>query len=45
MWYGSLDIIINNELVVEFVEEKIESLGGKFLVEVKIKLISLFKNL
>lgn len=44
VWHGSLDIIINNELVVEPVEEKTESPGGKSPVEVKTKSTSLSKN-
>lgn len=43
MWYGDLDIVISN-LVVVYVEDEIESVDGKFLVEVKWKFV-LFRNL
>lgn len=43
MWYGDLDIVIS-DLVVVYVEDEIESVDGKFLVEVKWKFV-LFRNL
>lgn len=44
VWHGSVDIIIENDIVIENLEDEPDSPGGKSPVELKMKSNSLSKN-
>ena len=44
VWHGSVDIIIENNLIIDTLEDEPDSPGGKSLVEAKVKSAYLLRN-